>query len=250
MFFSASSWKVELSLALGQQAASCARSTWLYDVLTHFIHRWQAVINGVQKGVVSAQLTSSWLSRVEALWKNNSQIQQIALKGLYHVVNGNLSESFLAWTRLRDRSGVEYDGSVFHFEYKRLARTSDVALFRILTSALLQHSDANFTDSVRQDLIDHWVSQKIVLLSLATCSSWVGPSPHRKMGPMGHMAPRTASSRGVPGIEGWASGWAEGDAVDVCGGLNCVSTAPTFLATIALGSCCLMAFEVSLWSLR
>ena len=173
-------------------------------------------------------------------------MQQTALKALYHVVNGNLSESFLSWQWLRDRSGAEYDGSMFHFKYKRLARTSDIALFKILTSALLQQNHADLTESARQDLIDHWVSLKIVLLSAAVHSSWVGPSPHRKMGSSANA--RTA--RATRGLEGWASGWAEGDETDGCRGLKCVSTGTTFLVTIALGSCCLMAFEVSLYSLH
>jgi hypothetical protein len=201
------------------------------------------VVNGVASSAVSAHLSPSWLARVEALWINSSPFQPIALRGLYHVVNGNVSESFLAWQNLRDRSGAEYDGSMYHFIYKRIVCTSDLALFRILTAALLRQSPANFTDAARQDLIDHCVALKMVLLSSVVHSSWIGPSPHQKMGSKAGM---WAGRRGKKS-EGWASGWIEGgDDVSIRGGLKCVSTSSTFLATIALGACCFMAFEVSL----
>ena len=204
------------------------------------------VVNGVASSAVSAHLSPSWLARVEALWINSSPFQPIALRGLYHVVNGNVSESFLAWQNLRDRSGAEYDGSMYHFIYKRIVCTSDLALFRILTAALLRQSPANFTDAARQDLIDHCVALKMVLLSSVVHSSWIGPSPHQKMGSKAGM---WAGRRGKKS-EGWASGWIEGgDDVSIRGGLKCVSTSSTFLATIALGACCFMAFEVSLGQL-
>ena len=89
--------------------------------------RWQAVVSGMRKSPVSALLSPAWFARVEALWTNTSKVQQMALKGLYHVVNRNLSEAFLAWQWIRDNSGAAYDGTAFHFTYKRLPRTSGVS---------------------------------------------------------------------------------------------------------------------------
>ena len=92
-------------------------------------------------------------------------------------------------------------------------------------------------------ILDHWVALKIVLLSSVVHSSWIGQSPHNKMGSKAGIWPGRRSTRS----EGWASGWMEGgDDVSIRGGFKCVSTSSTFLATIALGACCFMAFEVSI----
>jgi len=202
--------------------------------------RWQAVVNGSPKSPVSAYLTGAWFSRVEALWKNNSKIQQTALKGLYHVINGSLSEGFLAWQWLRDHSGAEYDGSMYHFVYKRLVRTSDVALFKILTAALLAAdlgTPSIFSEDARQLLVDHVVALRVVLLHSVVETAWMGPSPNKRVNYNGGM--RAAQTRG--GMKRWASGWAE--STDGLGGSGYVDSGSTFLAILALGACCSMVFE-------
>jgi len=202
--------------------------------------RWQAVVNGSPKSPVSAYLTSAWFSRVEALWKNNSKIQQTALKGLYHVINGSLSEGFLAWQWLREHSGAEYDGSMYHFVYKRLVRTSDVALFKILTAALLAAdlgTPSIFSEDARQLLVDHCVALRVVLLNSVVETAWMGPSPNKRVNYRGGM--RAAQGRG--GMKRWASGWVE--STDGLGGSGYVDSGATFLAILALGACCSMVFE-------
>jgi len=199
------------------------------------------VVSGAPKSPVSSFLSDAWFARVEALWKNASKMQQTALKGLYHVRNGNLSEGYLAWQWLRDHSGAEYDGGMFHFVYKRLVRTSDIALLKILTAALLasdRGTSSIFSEDARQLLVDHWVALRVVLLNSVVETAWVGPSPNKRMNFKGGLR----AAKGRRGMNGWASGWVEG--ADGLAGSGFVDSGATFLAILALGACCSMTFEV------
>lgn len=205
------------------------------------------MVSGTPKSPVSSYLSDAWFARVEALWKNASKLQQNALKGLYHVINGNLSEGFLAWKWLRDHSGAEYDGGIFHFVYKRLVRTSDIALFKILTAALLasdRGAASIFSEDARQLLVDHWVALRMILLNSVVETSWVGPSPNKRVNYKGQ---GLRAANGRRGMHGWASGWVEG--ADGLAGSGFVDSGASFLAILALGACCDMTFEVrgSLW---
>jgi hypothetical protein len=212
------------------------------DKMNMTFSRWQPLIKSTCRRPVSPAMSDTWLARVEALWKGNSKIERAALKGLYHVINRNMSGAFLVWQWLRDVAGVEYDGSVFHFVYNRLTRTSDIALFRILTVSLLACDDENgnlMSGAWRSELVDNAVALRMVLLSSVVDTCWIGPSPSMSMPLKGGV--RTATRK--PGaFKGWASGWAES-----CDGLSmasgCVESGATFLATIALGACCSLAFE-------
>jgi hypothetical protein len=162
-------------------------------------------------------------------------------------------------------SGAEYDGTTCHFLYKRLVRTSDVALFKILTSALLLAATGNstestgnstesteggsskqfFTRAAMRELVDHWVALRIVLLSSVVRTSWHGPGPNSRVT---HRT-RVRGHRQALGPKGWASGWTQDcdvGAISVGGGARkgLVSTEATLLATLALGACCSFAFEV------